>query len=266
VVHADGSVSKSGGRVVKNVSGYDMHKLYVGSLGSLGVIVEATFKLVPLPKVDRTLVVSAPSPGEARGVISAAHEAGLAVIAAELMSPAAANAVLGIGAWCALLRAGGGEAAVARTTDDLEEYASLAHGTIEDAADDVWAKWREAFGPAALSIRVSVMPSKVADVAEVLDRRFAGEAPVISATASVGLLRVQLSPAEDERALSLVEQVREIAGRYGGFAIVDAASDAVKDQIDVFGPTRPDIEIMRRLKAELDPKGILSPGVLWGRV
>jgi glycolate oxidase FAD binding subunit len=115
-------------------------------------------------------------------------------------------------------------------------------------------------------MRVSVMPSKVADVAEVLDRRFAGEAPMISATATVGLLRLQLSPADNARALTLVEEVREIAARYGGFVIVDAASPAVKQQIDVFGPPRPDLEIMRRLKAELDPKGILSPGRMWGRI
>jgi glycolate oxidase FAD binding subunit len=266
VVHADGTVSKSGGRVVKNVSGYDMHKLHVGSLGTLGVIVEATFKLVPLPQVDRTFVISAPSTAEARGVISAVHEAGLSVIAAELMSPAASNSVLGVGGWCALVRVGGGEAAVARTTDDLAEYAALAHGSMEDAPADVWSKWREAFGPASLSMRVSVMPSKVADVAEVLDRRFAGEAPVISATASVGLLRLQLSPADDERALALIEQVREIAARYGGFAIVDAASDVVKRRIDVFGAPGPDLEIMRRLKAELDPKGTLAPGRMWGRI
>lgn len=266
VVHADGSVSKSGGRVVKNVSGYDMHKLYIGSLGSLGVIVEATFKLAALPKVDRTYRVAAPSPAEARGVITAAHEAGLSVIAAELLSPAASNAVLSAGAWCALMRIGGGEAAVARSTDDLTEYAGLAHGTIEAVPDDAWQRWRAAFGPGPLSMRVSVMPSKVADVAEVLDRRFAGKAPAISATATVGLLRLQLSPADDARAIELIDQVREIAARFGGFAIVDAASPEVKQQIEVFGPPRPDVEIMRRLKAELDPKGILSPGRLWGRI
>jgi glycolate oxidase FAD binding subunit len=266
VVHADGSISKSGGRVVKNVSGYDMHKLYIGSLGTLGVIVEATFKLVPLPKVERTLSVTAPSPAEARGVISAAHEAGHSVIAAELLSPAAANAIIDVSSWAMLLRVGGGAAAVARTTEDLAEYASLAHGMMEEVPADAWAKWRAAFGPEALSMRVSVMPSKVADVAEVLDRRFAGEAPMISATATVGLLRLQLSPADNARALTLVEEVREIAARYGGFVIVDAASPAVKQQIDVFGPPRPDLEIMRRLKAELDPKGILSPGRMWGRI
>lgn len=62
VAHADGSVSKAGGRVVKNVSGYDMHKLYVGSLGSLGVIVEATFKLAALPRMGRTLSSQRPRP------------------------------------------------------------------------------------------------------------------------------------------------------------------------------------------------------------
>lgn len=199
-------------------------------------------------------------------MISAAHEAGLAMLAAELLSPAATNALFDNASWSALIRVGGGEAGVRRTTDDLAEYAALAHGTMDDAAEDMWARWRSAFGPGALSMRVSVMPSKVADVSELLDRRFAGEAPVLSATATAGLLRMQLSPMDHARALTLITQVRETAERFGGFAIVDAASPEVKQNIDVFGPPRPDLEIMRRLKAELDPKGILSPGRLWGHV
>ena len=66
VVHADGSVSKSGGRVVKNVSGYDMHKLYVGSLGTLGVIAEATFKVAPLPRSTERLRLHAAPPQKRR--------------------------------------------------------------------------------------------------------------------------------------------------------------------------------------------------------
>ena len=65
VVHADGTVTKGGAKVVKNVTGYDMNKLYVGSLGTLGVIVEATFRLYPIPPVERTWVASFPAAAKA---------------------------------------------------------------------------------------------------------------------------------------------------------------------------------------------------------
>jgi glycolate oxidase FAD binding subunit len=265
-VHADGTTSKSGGRVVKNVSGYDLHKLYVGSLGTLAVIAEATFKVAPLPKAEQTVAVSCEGVAEAAGVIRSAHESGLAVIAAELLSPPAASELCGTAAWTALLRVGGGPAAVRRTLGDLGEYAGLARGSIEDVPDDVWTRWRAMFAPRSLSLRVSVMPSRAPDVAEVLDRRFAGDAAGISSTMTAGVVRILIAPEDDERALAMIEATREIAARYGGFAVVDAASPGVKRGIDVFGETRDDIAIMRRLKQEFDPAGILAPGRLVGRI
>jgi len=265
VVHADGSTSKSGGRVVKNVSGYDMHKVYVGSLGTLAVIGEATFKLAPLPKVDLTVAIACPSAAAAQSIIAAAHERGLAVIAAELLSPTAANLVCDRGAWTALFRVAGGAAAVVRTLDELRDYAALAEGESVEAPD-AWDRWGAAFGPAKLSLRVSVAPSEAGGIAENLDRRFAGDAAQVSATSTAGLVRINLSPADDIRAAAIIEHVREIAGQRGGFVIVDAAPLAVKKQIDVFGPPRSDIEIMRRLKQRFDPERLLSPGRFMGRI
>jgi glycolate oxidase FAD binding subunit len=267
VAHADGTVSKSGGRVVKNVSGYDLHKAYVGSLGTLGVIAEATFKLTPLPKVDRTVIVACDGAAEAASVIAASHEAGLAVVAAELLSPIAAAAIGAEPAWAALLRIAGGAAAVDRTLRDVDEYAGLAHGQIDDMDDDVWPRWRAAFAPADLALRVSAMPSASATVAQTIDRRLTGDATRISATATAGLLRVMAAPRDADRAVAVIEHVREIAAAHRGFAIVDAASGDVKRRTgDVFGGSRADIAIMRRLKEQFDPRGILSPGRFVGYI
>jgi glycolate oxidase FAD binding subunit len=265
VVHADGTTSKSGGRVVKNVSGYDVHKLYVGSLGTLAVIAEATFKLVPLPNVDRTVAVGCPSAAAAQSIITAAHERGLAVIAAELLSPAAATAVCGLPEWTALLRVAGGSAAVARTLDEIGDYAALAKGE-QTEPEDAWERWRTAFAPAPLSLRLSAAPSQAGTLAETLDRRLAGDAARLSATSTAGLVRVNLSPADDARAMAIIESAREIAAQRGGFAIVEAALPAVKRLIDVFGPPRADIEIMRRLKRQFDPELLLAPGRFAGKI
>ena len=104
VVQADGTVVRSGGRVVKNVAGYDMAKLYVGSLGTLGVIARATFKVAPLPVAETTIAVACRSAHAAGIVLLSAHDAGLALHSAELLSPAAASAVLGDKRWTALLQ------------------------------------------------------------------------------------------------------------------------------------------------------------------
>lgn len=266
VVHADGTTSKSGGRVVKNVSGYDLHKLYVGSLGTLAVIAEATFKLAPLPQVERTVAVACPSAAAATAIISAAHERGLAVVAAELLSPTAAHAVCGASSWVALLRVAGGTAAVARTLRELGDYIELAEGSLADTADDIWARWRDSFAPATLSLRFSVMPSRAAHLAESLDRRFVGDAPKLSATVTAGVVRLNLTPSDNARCLTLIESARAVAARYDAFMVIDAAPPAVKQQLDVFGPPRSDIEIMRRLKADFDPQRTLAPGRFMGRI
>jgi glycolate oxidase FAD binding subunit len=265
VVHADGTTSKSGGRVVKNVSGYDLHKLYVGTLGTLAVIAEATFKLAPLPQLDRTVAAACPTAAAAASIISAVHERGLAVISAELLSPTAANAVCGASSWLALLRVAGGEAAVARTLRDLGDYVELAEGSLADTGD-AWVRWRASFAPATLSLRFSAMPSRAAHLAESFDRRFVGDAPVLSATVTAGVVRLNLTPSDDARCLSLVESAREIAARYDAFMVIDAAPLAVKQQTDVFGPPRSDIEIMRRLKSDFDPQRTLAPGRFMGRI
>src|SRR5581483_6069574 len=89
VVNADGAITKGGGKVVKNVTGYDMAKLYTGSLGTLGVIVEASFKLAPLPVREVTLAARFNQLGDAYDAARATYKSGLPVRACELLSPQA---------------------------------------------------------------------------------------------------------------------------------------------------------------------------------
>jgi glycolate oxidase FAD binding subunit len=266
VVLADGSIVKSGGQVVKNVSGYDLHKIFVGSLGTLGVIAEATLKVAPLPRIDRTFAISCSSAAEATGVIVSAHEATLALSAAELLSPTVASALIGNGAWTALVRVAGGQAATARTSDDLDELASLARGSIEEHPSGLWSAWRGHFSPSTLALRISVVPSRVSETAESLDRAFAGESAHLSATVSAGLIRLNLTLRNVGGCDLLVDRARAIAEQRGGFLVVEEAPSDYKLTIDVFGRERGDIEIMRRLKQQFDPAGILAQGRFVGRI
>ncbi len=265
VVHADGTASKSGGRVVKNVAGYDMHKLHVGAHGTLGVIVEATFKVAPLPAARRLLAFKLSSPRKACEMAQAAWDAGLALHRVESLSPHAASEIAGRDAWTLLIDAAGGAAAVGRSERDLRTIAAR-HGasaveTIDDAA---WARWSQAFRPRTLSLRASMLPSQVADTIDAMTA--AADRPLrLSATVAAGVVRAQFDEADDDAAFALVEHLQRAIPADGAL-VVESAPVAVKQRIDVFGAVRSDFEIMRRLKEQFDPRGNLSPGRFLGRL
>jgi glycolate oxidase FAD binding subunit len=263
VAHADGGTSRSGGRVVKNVTGYDMHKLYVGSLGTLAVIAEATFKLAPLPKVERTLTALFDSARAACGAALAARDAGLAVHSAEVLSPAASAAVCGEARWVLLMRVAGGPAAVERSLRDLPVMAPRA--TIAERDDaGLWSAWAREFQPRGLALRAAVLPSAVAPAIEALDQALAGSAQRLSATVAAGVIRILLDAAGDEA--SIVDRARDIVSLHDGSVVVDAASPGLKARVDVFGAPRSDLAIMRRLTEQFDPQGTLAPGRFAGRL
>jgi glycolate oxidase FAD binding subunit len=266
VLHADGTSSKSGGRVVKNVTGYDMHKLHIGALGTLGVIAEATFKLTPLPIAQTSIAIRCGDARTAWELVLDAHDAGLSIQAAEVLSPTAAHRVVDEARWSVLARCAGGQGAIARTVRELNRLAHDASASTQTVEDDVWSRWSSEFIPRSLSLRISVMPSAVATTVDTLDRSLTGAAARISATVTAGLVRVQLEPASEERAVALITRASEIAVRNGGTMMIDAAPVAVKRQMDVFGPARPDLSIMKRLKDQFDPDGVLAPGRFAGRL
>lgn len=267
IVHADGSISKSGGRVVKNVTGYDMHKLHIGALGTLGVIAEVTLKVAPLPPAESTVAVTCRSAAHASDLVLAAHDAGLALHCAELLSPPASQAVLGGSAWCIVARVAGAKAAVDRSLREINAASTATNASVETRATSAtWEAWSSALRPGLLSLRMSVLPSNVDDAVQVLDRRFAGDEALVSATVTAGVIRVNLQPTRIAQAHTLADAAREVASRYGGGVVVESAPPLLKREIDVFGPLRDDFAIMKRLKEEFDPRGTLSPGRFVGRL
>ena len=276
VVTADGSIVKGGGKVVKNVAGYDLPKLFIGSYGTLGVIVEATVKLRPLPEQEELVSVRFDRLKDAGSAVKA--------VAASDLIPNAVELLDGAGASGAGLASGsptpGGVLVVG--FDGVREQvdwqrAELARLTgplggrdprLLDAA--AWTRLptaaRAAFSTTAAVMTLAVLPSQVAEIMEqgAGIARGRGLQSAWAAHAGVGVVRGALAsePApKDPAALAAVlAEWREMARAGGGYANLEWAPLAIKSQIPVWDDPGAAGRIMERIKAQLDPRNILNPG------
>ena len=270
IAQADGVLVRGGGRVVKNVAGYDLPRLIVGSLGTLGVIVEATFKLTPLPATEETLLAVHPSLGATADAILAADERGLALTAAALIdAPAAAELNTGIdidpGAGIAAYRIAGGAAAVERTRKDLAAL-SVDSATLlldGDRTASFWRRLNETLG--GVELKASLPPAAVRGFVAALADGDAGAGMPLFAYPTVGVVRVALADAETDEMASIVERLRANAIAAGGSLVVTRAPVELKRRIDVWGEVDA-LALMRNLKQQFDPESTLNPGRFVGGI
>ena len=269
-VLADGSAIKAGGRVVKNVAGYDLCKLFTGSYGTLGLITEITFKLRPWPAERRTVVASGP-------LTALASIAQLLVresfpVALELLSAELAREIgldVKDGAAVLMIRfAGSSRAVVVETARALKKLrdAKIVCAT-RDEDEDVWKNLSQAATTRAhdLGWRVTVQP---ADLPLFLDQVIALERDEASqvglrwqAGAGDGLVRVMArAPAYHQEAVRALERLRQKAENFGGSLVIEKAPVEIKHEIDSWGGFGSLTELMKRVKRQLDPGNLLSPG------
>jgi D-lactate dehydrogenase (cytochrome) len=270
VVLADGRQIKAGGRVVKNVAGYDLCKLFTGSYGTLGVIAELTFKLRPLPQASRNILAC----GNTESLLSGARAlvaANLFPVAVELLSPAfAAAAEFGAGdEGLLLIRFSGLHQAVqhqsANAVKLLRSY-SRDVGPLEEDDAGVW----HALAAIPLKLtegvmwRASVPSSQLARFVESVCAAGDSDTPgqkIWQANPADGRIRVIESPAttSDQLIKSLLH-LRAEAQSYGGSLIIERAPVDIKNSLDAWGDLGTRRELMWRIKQQLDPEDRLSPG------
>jgi len=276
VVNADGTVTKGGAKVVKNVTGYDMNKLYVGSLGSLGVIVEATFRLYPIPACERTWVAAFSTAAKAREVAGRILGSPLVPSALELLNETAAREVgrqVGVtsevhGVVLAAAVASVPEAVEAqiRTAQAMAGEADE-HEVLEGQAHDAfWAAVRDFDSGADMILKASVLMDRVTEAMEYGERLAAqhGLRVAVISEAGTGVLRFHFSEGDGTesaaRFADVVAPMRAFAVQARGSLVMLQASVAVKTRVDVWGPPGNDFALMRGLKEQFDPGNILNPG------
>ncbi len=252
VVAGDGTVVRLGGRVVKNVAGFDLAKLVIGGHGGFGVIAEAHLRVRALPRADRTRAWCG-TEAWVRRAAGAALAAGATPAALEIVSPELA-AGLGLGGeWALLARGLGFPDGV---DEELEVVARAAGGAPAASRDDgtLWTLWREAVGRWPAVLRLGAGPAEWGD-ALALARRHLGGPAACSVTAPLGSVRVgteDLDPAA-------VTRLRADAAVRGWPVTLERASAATRAAVGVWGGLPPAADrLARALRSLFDPAGILA--------
>lgn len=282
VVQPDGTVTKSGGQVVKNVSGYDMARLHVGGLGTLGVIAEVSFKLTPKPDGEKTVIAAfedTRSCGDAALSVFNSQVMPLALTSCDSNTFQESGGFDMAGDQVLVVRLGGRPRALARQVDDINEF-SRRHGASQIEVVDgnealvLWkgladAGWTGELQPEVV-VKVSVLPNSVQALVDSVNNAATGMKASHVAAPGYGNVMVfwRAETGIDllEAARASIEATRKAAKRLGGSAIVERCPVELKPDIDVWDDADEAIEIMRRMKREYDPRGILNPGRFIGGI
>jgi glycolate oxidase FAD binding subunit len=259
VVLADGTIAKAGGKVVKNVAGYDLSKLFTGSNGALGVISEANFRLHPLPEAARTIAVELDDSGKAGDACQEIMKSSVEPSSCELH-------------W----RGGRGTLSVLieGISDGVAAQSETITGILERFGEprSLSAEESEALGPEEpprtggddVALKISAFPAGLTDIVQTVER-VAGDAGLesrIVASAASGVTQVGLTGGGEEAQAAAIEEIRaHVVREYpGGSVVVWRASDGVKKRVEVWGPSGDKEVLIRRVKERFDPRATMSPG------
>jgi glycolate oxidase FAD binding subunit len=265
---ADGKVAKAGGRVVKNVAGYDVTKLIVGSYGTLAVITAANFRVFPRPRQTRTFAAQFHRFDDA---INARDQlllhSHLPFLALEIISPGAERVVaprFARQAWALLLRAGGSENVLGRYRHELgtmvtweaDDDEERLWNAVTDLPDTICAREH-----GTMVVRAAAPAQKLADIlraAEAASQAYGFD--FTCAGRAVMPVHLAFSPEQPTaNYAAIVSEIRNTVGRDGSVVVTHCPTE-VKASIDIWGTTATDLDAMRLVKRTLDPGDILNRG------
>jgi glycolate oxidase FAD binding subunit len=261
VVLADGTVAKSGGKVVKNVAGYDIHKLMTGSFGTLGLIVEVNFRLHPAEEHSRTWTAVAPN-GAGNAKLFAEP---LRALMDSLMVPSSVQLRISKEEFALDVR-------IAALPECLDEYGAslqtiLGGFPIVGRAPNVWSARQQMFDNThAVVLKISTLPAEICSISAELYQWSFGDGRDLKVLAqATGLMTVALEAAP-ESVPAFVERLRARVHKLGGSVVVLQVPDALRGTIDVWGPDRGSGALMHEVKRRFDPGRILNPGRFVGSI
>jgi glycolate oxidase FAD binding subunit len=290
-----GEIAHFGGKVVKNVAGYDMCKLFLGSHGTLGIIVEATFRLYAVPERDETLLAGISSLASGGAAVARLMATQLLPSQILLLDPSATQAIApelappGIaGSASLLVNCEGMDEAVERQLAEVKRIC-LGHGasSVQVLAGEMQLQLRTRLASVTLLpslpsspiegkstngggvvIRLGTLPSRVSTVMEAAAQALKplASGAMIIGDCGVGSVKICLGPeglTMGAIAAPLLGAVRDLAGlvvEHGGFAVVESAPPEAKTQLEVWGSLPSSFALLKALKHKFDPECVLNPG------
>ncbi|MBA3439995.1 MAG: FAD-binding oxidoreductase [Pyrinomonadaceae bacterium] len=252
----DGTLAKSGGKVVKNVAGYDLPKLFTGSLGTLGVITEATFRLYPLPRATQTLCFTTSTSDEMSRLVLAIQDStlvttGLQIVVEETSAPRI----------CVRLESV--QAAIESQAQHLIKISAQTGAEQVDVSADEWNEperlWQVA--PGGIVCKISVLPTQLGQLCEGVRAALSplhAKWKLIAQGFGVSLLRME--HADEKLLLDVLDFLHNLLKQLDGSVVVLSCPLEIKKQIDVWGDPGDTLPLMRRIKEQFDPSGTLNPG------
>jgi glycolate oxidase FAD binding subunit len=292
-VTGEGVAAKSGGRVVKNVTGYDLHKLMIGALGTLGIITRLNFKTFPMPIQSRGFAARFTTAEGAFDLRNRIMRSALTPLTMEVFSPRVAALfeseaskrcdpepmpanVLSPTEWTLSTGYAGNENVLARFAIDLQRMAEESGATgatiVGESLQPAWTRKREfipiasAASPATIIFKLSVMPARMAETIAIAQQSAESKALRWAAMArGVGIIYFALLPSDRsddtrQRAASVAQSVHAACTRLQGHSTIPWCPAEWKSSLKIWGTPRSDAALMQKLKHVFDPLNILSPG------
>jgi len=289
-VFPNGDVVVSGGKTVKNVSGYDMCKLLIGSYGTLGILCEMTFKLLPLPEKEATLGLSFAEIEDADGFVRELRGSPLIPSSIEILNGIAVQKMRypifmpPNGNYLVVVGLDGVPESIDRQVSEMSEIGKK-HGTLEAVTLNsekhraFWVAFRDFSSglteeyPNVISMKSNFLISKCGEILGSCEKSAQGlgmDCAFLS-HAGNGIMYSYVLAGKNFRSkadsfVALIEKLTAEAVKHGGGLVVESSPLSIKKKVDVWGQSRSDCVIARRLKEQIDPAGILNVGRFVGGI
>jgi len=258
-VKGNGIIVRSGGRVVKNVTGYDLHRLHAGSLGSFGVVVETTFKVLPLPASSTMLKIKPKSIEAGINLGKSLLDKGFPIRSAVLTSSTVGDLLLSDENFLLIIDVGGSNVAVAQTVTAIRNLSEFA---VDSLGITIGQQLRSIFeGDNRIIVRVGVPRQHLTEImSHMLEINVVAFAN-IAAGQILGECFSGDSNSLDELAGELAT-LREIVEQYHGYLLIENAPAELRSKIDPSGGS--ELSVVAELRRKFDPGQIINPGRIGG--